>query len=119
MGGLGGTDWVSLTLLVAILFIVIYHKRSIAVAALFRLGVIFYALSIAVPPFALPLTSLIVGKSAGPAYAPATGGWTPTLLSCSGPVLQALTVLCLFNALMPRIFTKPAPAVPEKHPLDD
>jgi hypothetical protein len=121
-GGEGG--YLSVVIAVGLFLIVIYRRDTIAVPALFRLGMIFYALSIAIPPFILPLVSYIHGRNPvmGRNLASGSdGAFWYMIGNATGPVLQGLTLLCAFNAIMPRIIgRKPeAPIIPQKHPLDD
>ncbi len=119
----GNDGWLSAAILISLFLIVILRRDSIALPSLFRLGVLFFALSIAIPPLVLPLGSYIAGTVRMPVrFQPGNDGslLLTLFMNGTGPALQALTVLCIFNAIMPRVFhKKPESIVPQKHPLDD
>ena len=117
----GGDALLTTALLIGVFLVVLWKRQEIASPALFRWGVMFFALSIALPPFMLPLATYISGSGSPRGLRGGSGESfvIMLLMNGTGPVLQALTVLCVFNAIMPRIFNKPKPIVPQKHPLDD
>jgi hypothetical protein len=79
---------------------------------------LFFALSIALPPIMLPLIAYIGGgRNLNPGAG--EGIFFVLMMYGAGPVLQALTILCVYNAVMPPVFKTPPPLAPQKHPLDD
>lgn len=119
---MGSESWLTVVTAVGLFLIVLYRRESIALPGLFRLGVIFFALAVAVPPFMTPLATYINGGN--PMVRFNTGSNDSfilyMLMNAAGPVLLALSILCVFNAIMPRVFNqKPEATVPQRHPLDD
>ena len=118
---LGSEGWLPVVIAVGLFLIVIYRRDTIALPGLFRLGVFFFALAIALPPLMMPLATYVSGANpmAGINSGRIESLMVYMLMNATGPALQALTILCVFNAIMPRVFNrKPEPMAPQKHPLD-
>ena len=115
---MGGDALFSTALFAGLWIVVLYRREAIVIPGFFRIAVFLFALSIALPPFAEPIASFLGG---GPMLSPMYGGgqkMAVAVLSGCGPLLQAISLLCAFTAVMPRTFAPPQPAAPQKHPLD-
>ena len=117
---MGADALFSTAMLAGLWIVVLYRREAIVIPALFRIAVFTFALSIALPPFAGPIASFVGG---GPMVTPMYRGgqnsvMAVALLGGSGPLLQAISLLCAFTSVMPRTFAPRKPPAPQKHPLD-
>lgn len=98
---------------------IVFKKESIVIPGMFRLAYWLFALSIILPACLTPALAPLMAQntSFGGVSAGEMGVVFNVLSMATGPVLFALSLLCMFGSMFPRKMPPP-PAAPTKHPLD-
>lgn len=121
--GRGNSVWLSATLLMGLLLVLIFRPNAIQRPILFRVTCWLLVLTVVVPPALSLLLNLGFGSSniyatRGMGYSGSDLSIFMACVSFSGPVLQGACILCGLTALTPPITRRAAPTGPAKHPLD-
>jgi hypothetical protein len=119
--GRGNSVWLSATLLMGLLLVLIFRPNAIQRPILFRVTCWLLALLVVIPPILTLLLSIGTSNmysGRGMGYG---GSDLPYFMACanlSGPVLQAACIVCGLAALTPPMTRHEAPTGLAKHPLD-
>ncbi len=114
-GGQG--QWISVALISGIFLVLAFKRESISNLGLFRLGILFLATAMVLPPLVGPLVQILRFPTSG-------SGFGMMLLSALNPCCNALATVCIAFSMLPvqqaRKPSHPIASAPiKKHPLDD
>jgi hypothetical protein len=117
---MGGSSWVEATFLGGVVLIVAFRRHQIVSLYMFRVSVILFGLSIALPVLLLPLTHAVVGGSISRSPPRLSDAAYMVIIYGSGPILFAISViLCVLSMLPARSrYPAPPPSPSQPHPLD-
>jgi hypothetical protein len=114
-------DHLPLVVLSGLFVALLFRRESITSFGLFKLGYIFFIVSLVIP--ALVQSFLIAISAPGGLRSGLSGDGTSfAIVNALGPIFLAVGLMCILGSLMPlRAKRSPfmPPAPPQKHPLDE
>jgi hypothetical protein len=114
-------DQLPLVVLAALFVALLFRRESIVSFRLFRLGYIFFILSLVLPVL-LQSFLAAVGPPGGLRSGFPADGYLLAIYNSLGPLFSAIGLLCILGSLMPPRTKRSrvvSPAPPQKHPLDE
>jgi Na+-translocating ferredoxin:NAD+ oxidoreductase RnfD subunit len=117
--GRGNTLWVSVTLLMGFLLVLIFRPNTIHRPILFRVACWLLALTVVVPACVSLLLSLCSpGGYPGRMSQNFELSFFMACANLTGPILQGACVICGLTALLPPLSQRWEPTGPARHPLE-